>query len=253
MALLQNQRILFQLPLRFRGGAGISMLASESDGASLRNIFAGGVDPTSAVPNGASPGFGIILAQKGGGMSCYTGMSGSASLSSSMALGLAALATLVGQSNLAATGGLIAALIATLVGSSTFSSDVLAALNGAATLAGSGNVTAAISAIGYAASICVGTSTVTLTPYATGTMTATISALSGSITPDSVAAAVWNNVNIEGTYTGAEILRLLAAVAAGKTTIVSNVATFRDVNDTKDRVVATMTGSQRTTVTKVVT
>jgi len=167
-----------------------------------------------------------------------------------MALGLAALATLVGQSNLTATGSQIAALIATLVGSSLFTGNVLAALNGAATLAGSGNVSAAIQAIGYAASICVGTSTVTLTPYARGTMAATISALSGSVTPDSIAAAVWNNVNIEGTYTGAEILRLLAAVAAGKTTIAANVATFRDVNDTKDRVVATMTGSQRITVVK---
>ena len=43
---------------------------------------------------------------------------------------------------------------------------------------------------------------------------------------------------------------VLAAVAAGKTTIASNVVTFRDVNDTKDRVVATMTGSERTTVVK---
>lgn len=48
------------------------------------------------------------------------------------------------------------------------------------------------------------------------------------------------------------VLRILAAVAAGKTDINTSgpdpVVTFRDVNDTKDRVTATMSGSERATV-----
>ena len=50
------------------------------------------------------------------------------------------------------------------------------------------------------------------------------------------------------------VVRILAAVAAGQTTIVDNgggtaTVTFRDVNDTKDRVVAEMTGSEHVSLT----
>ena len=59
---------------------------------------------------------------------------------------------------------------------------------------------------------------------------------------------------VEGNYTLKEALRLMLAVAAGKTDIDTSganpVVKFRDVNDTKDRITAVMTGSERTTVTK---
>lgn len=48
------------------------------------------------------------------------------------------------------------------------------------------------------------------------------------------------------------VLRILVSVAAGKTDIDTSganpIVTFRDINDTTDRVTATMTGSERTTV-----
>jgi hypothetical protein len=50
-----------------------------------------------------------------------------------------------------------------------------------------------------------------------------------------------------------ESIRLLLAVAVGKTNIVAGVpgsatVTFRDINDLSDRVTATMTGSERSGV-----
>lgn len=54
--------------------------------------------------------------------------------------------------------------------------------------------------------------------------------------------------NIEGTYTAGDILKIMVAVLAGKTNIAGNTVTFRDINDTTDRVEATMTDSERTTV-----
>jgi hypothetical protein len=59
---------------------------------------------------------------------------------------------------------------------------------------------------------------------------------------------------IESGYTAAEILRILTAVAAGKTVITDlggGAATveFRDIDDTKTRVEADMTDSERTSVT----
>jgi hypothetical protein len=59
---------------------------------------------------------------------------------------------------------------------------------------------------------------------------------------------VWESI-CEGSYTHSEILKILAAVAAGKTDITGSTVTFRDVNDVADRVTASMTGSERTTVT----
>lgn len=59
---------------------------------------------------------------------------------------------------------------------------------------------------------------------------------------------------IEPNITMQETLRILLAVAAGKTTITDlggGLATvvFRDTNDSKNRLTASMTGSERTTVT----
>lgn len=53
---------------------------------------------------------------------------------------------------------------------------------------------------------------------------------------------------IETSVTLRQALRIMLSALAGKTSILSNVATFRNVGDSKDRITATMTGSQRTTM-----
>lgn len=53
---------------------------------------------------------------------------------------------------------------------------------------------------------------------------------------------------IETSLTMRQAIRIMLSVLAGKTSIAGTVATFRNVGDTKDRVTATMTGSQRTTM-----
>lgn len=69
----------------------------------------------------------------------------------------------------------------------------------------------------------------------------------------SSAADIWDYL-IEGSYSAKEVLRILSAIAAGKTTIVDlgsgqATVTFRDINDTKNRVVADMMDSERDVVT----
>ncbi len=59
---------------------------------------------------------------------------------------------------------------------------------------------------------------------------------------------------VDGTYTMRDVLKILAAVAAGKTTITdlgggSATVNFRDLSDTKNTVSASMTDSERTDVT----
>ena len=73
------------------------------------------------------------------------------------------------------------------------------------------------------------------------------------LSPEALAISVWNAAVIESGYTAAEVLRIIAAVAAGKTSIVDlgggdATVTFRDLGDTKDRIVADVSGSERTTL-----
>jgi hypothetical protein len=67
------------------------------------------------------------------------------------------------------------------------------------------------------------------------------------------AAQVWNYI-LDNGQTAAELMRLRASIDAGLTTITDNgggnaTVTFRDLADTKDRLVAEMTGSERTNIT----
>lgn len=67
-----------------------------------------------------------------------------------------------------------------------------------------------------------------------------------------IAAAVWN-YTIEGSFTARVLLRVIAAVAAGKTVIVSPTSgtahvIFRTISDSGDIVAADMVGSERTSV-----
>lgn len=56
------------------------------------------------------------------------------------------------------------------------------------------------------------------------------------------------SAGIEASVTLRQAIRVMLSALAGKTSIAANVAAFRNVGDTKDRITATMTGSQRTTM-----
>jgi hypothetical protein len=65
---------------------------------------------------------------------------------------------------------------------------------------------------------------------------------------DAVATAVWDAL-METGMTAKQGIRLLTSVNAGKTSIDGTTVVFRDVNDTVDRITATMDGSERINVT----
>ena len=59
---------------------------------------------------------------------------------------------------------------------------------------------------------------------------------------------------IDGTFTMRDVLKILAAVSAGKSSVIdlgggASTISFRDLSDTTDRVVSDMTSSERTNVT----
>lgn len=94
---------------------------------------------------------------------------------------------------------------------------------------------------------------VDLTPTlrATGYMSALFN-IPSLPTANDIAQEVWSSFQIEAGLSGADVMRILLAVAAGKTNIAPGspvVVTFRDQDDTKDRVRAEMVGSERDAVT----
>lgn len=120
-------------------------------------------------------------------------------------------------------------------------------LDAAAALAGSGSVTAAMTALADAVAAIAGTGTLAADASALGSMSADILPYT-TLSPENMANTIMNSI-VEGSMTVAEAIRILLAVAAGKTDITGSTVTFRDTTDSKDRVVANMTGSERTTVT----
>jgi hypothetical protein len=69
---------------------------------------------------------------------------------------------------------------------------------------------------------------------------------------EDIAQAVLNTFIVESGMSASDVLRILLAVAAGKTDIAAGppvIVTFRDRADTRNRVRAEMTGSERGAVT----
>lgn len=153
--------------------------------------------------------------------------------------------------------------------------DIVGALGGAGTARFAIDANGALSAIGEMAALGLIAIDAELIPYGIGYMAGSTEGGGETVTPGAVAAAVWaaaaaaNNdpgsmgekLNdagsaanpwtevIESGYTAAEILRVLAAVAAGKKSVDGGTVTFRDLGDTKDRVTGTVSNGERTAVT----
>jgi hypothetical protein len=88
--------------------------------------------------------------------------------------------------------------------------------------------------------------------YSAGVQTLLIQSAASTVVNLSGINDPWDSV-IESGYTAAEILKVLAAFVAGKTAITSlgngdATVIFRNLADTKNRIEADMTGSERTSV-----
>jgi hypothetical protein len=110
-----------------------------------------------------------------------------------------------------------------------------------------GVATTSGAATGLKDAVCTAAGSATTAAAIEATANISASLNIGELTQDDVTGAVLESV-IEGSITLKQALRLMLAVAVGKTDITGSVVTFRDTEDTTDRVVANMTASERTTV-----
>lgn len=256
MALLGNYNVISKNPCRYFAGASLSCDRSAFAGAGqARNRYLT-FGQKNATPNGYSPGYCYVIAQKGGGLASYKQLTasiaeGSLSLNSGINIISALSATgTITNAQLDQIVALIAALSASI---STTSADLAAVTNLVASISASGTITdAQLGAIISMSAALVGNGTLAANNFATAEISADISSVT-ELSPQSLAQAVWAEI-IEAGYSSSDVLRLLSSVAGGKTNIVDNgggsaTVTFRDLADTKDRVDADMVGSERQTVT----
>lgn len=183
---------------------------------------------------------------------------------------------LTGSGDLAATAALAVAMALALTGSGSLSAAIVGRLNASIDMTGSGDLAADMSGIASMVVEMLGEGTLEATIAAFGDMTLDIVVTGTGLSTSNVGQAVWsalaasNNDTgtmgeklndagsaanpwtevIESGYSAAEILRLIAAAVAGKMSGADTATvTFRDLGDSKDRIVATVDATGRTSTT----
>lgn len=146
-------------------------------------------------------------------LALITALAGTAAITFTQTLSIALASSLSGTATITFTQSGALALIANMVASGTITFSQVADLKGKAWLSGD------------------------ITPFT-------------ELSPENLALAVWNQI-IEAGYSAGDILRILAAVAAGETDIATGpvVVTFTGLDGVTSRVIADMTDSERTSVT----
>jgi hypothetical protein len=256
MSLIGNYSVLHKTPGRFLSGATTSGDRANYNKSGMdRNKFLS-MPSFMSVPNGYTPGYAFTPAQTAGGLASYTNLEAVIGTSSSnLAAGInidasLSAAIVLTQADLSQIVSLLASLSAAI----NITDAQLAAVAGLqAALSASMSLTnAQLGAIvSLIASLSAQGSFTNANDFATASISASISSTT-ALSPQSLAAAVWSQA-IENGHTAEEIIRLLAAVAAGQTSITdlgggSATVIFRDLDDTKDRITASMTNSERTSL-----
>jgi hypothetical protein len=203
-------------------------------------------------------------------------LNGQGDLNADIAGAIQIIANLSGAGNI--EGAIFATidLISNITGTSDLTSVILGNWNMISDLVGNSTLTADILAKAFLEMNFTSANSLTLNNGAVvGSMSSDITSLS-ELSPESLASNIWNALAskyntvgtmgekmngagsagnpwteiIEGTYTAADVMRLLTSVMAGKSTITNNgdgsaIVRFRDLNDTVDRVTTNVIGSSR--------
>lgn len=186
--------------------------------ADLRNQFAGeGItDNTASVPSGGRHPVVWLMPQEAGAIASRYEAELSLSASGSGAMGVNGVGTSTMTFAITGTGDLVVSGAGTATFSITATGNAVATLNAIGTAGMTFTPTATINALAWQIGSATMVFTPSLTSYAVGFMEGS-TVDSSVLTNASIATAVWQQV-IEAGYTSEQILRLLAAHAAGAAT-----------------------------------
>ena len=241
-------------------------LSATLSGLASSTALVSGTVPAAASLSGSSSLSGQM--QSAALMSAALSGSGIMATAQSNAAILAA-ATLSGSSVVAAGGSMAGGLVATLTGSGGSSDVVMGVWPMVGALTGSSSLSASLTALGWQVANLSGSGVISnALPNAPASIGVTIKSF-GDLSPEGLASAVWSALASNFTATGSmgqkmngagsagnpwteviesgltaeEILRLISAVLLGKSSgAAGTTMVFRDIADTKDRIVATLDG-----------
>jgi hypothetical protein len=258
MALHGNYSVFLKTPGRFLAGSTQCGDRANWDRAgAVRNPRAGWASwsAKSSIPSGYVPGSAFVVQQTAGGMATFNSITGSGGVATgNLAGGLNGVAPLTGAGDITnAALALVVSAVAALTGSGDLSADIQGKLEAAADLAGAGDLAGSLEALANILSGLTGSGDLAGTLNSLGSLSADITVSGDLLTTANVADAVWGAIAETG-YSYQDMMKILAAIAAGKTTIVDNgggsaTLTFRNLGDTLDRVEADMQDSERDTIT----
>lgn len=280
MALLGNYDSRFKVVGRFMGGSLLNDQCGWNLHPAARNAM---FSNYASIPNGTTHPVAWHPARTGGGVASYTDLSSSIETQTAqLAAGKNLTANL--DAAIALTNAdldQIVNLLANISASITTTTAILAAVAALeAAITASGTITTAqLGAIVGMLANLNGTGLLSANNFATAFISADINS-NTPLSPNSLAAAVWNAVAgdfndtgtmgeklndagsasnplteiVEGTLTLGDVMRIILAIQTGKTTIVPTgpgtaTVSFRSLDDSKTRVEAEMDESERIVVT----
>ena len=219
-----------------------------------QNIYVGtNIDKKTGTPSGSLAPASYLLPMRAGGLSSFTLLNGSVSVSATAIAGARMVANLTAEISLT-TGelGLIINLLSALSSSGDLTTAELGAVASIeAAISASGALTTAdISAIiTIMAALEASGSFTTAFSNSLANMESTIGG-PAELSPEGLAESLLDNSDIETGYSMREALRLILSTLAGKVSGAGTTTiTIRDINDGTDRVVATVdTSGNRTSV-----
>jgi hypothetical protein len=232
-------------------GLGVNALrAGKITGAGVFNNFSSGehsifeVTDKAGIPNGYRHPGAWKLPKVGGALSSRNECEIAVNATAEGAKGLGGVATAGFTINADAIGGLVAGGVA--VAAITFAANgaITASLAGQASATVTIGVVAEIGALAWLQSTGGLTITGAAIPFAIGHMVAS-TVDDSALTPAAIAAAVWAEI-VESGYSASDILRILAAVAAGDATDLDGNPSFTGLDGTTTRVAGTISGGDRT-------
>ena len=210
MGLIGNRTMLNQLPLTQIGGTFAADIREFKNWHCRENA-----DPKCSIPNGYRIGGAWLLPQVAGALSLYYGGNGTSTSSLNLAGGLNGASSISGAGDIIyAQAGLIVSAVAAILASSDFNASIRGVLQASASLAGEGDITASLGALASAVAQITGNSPISCSFSAKGSISAAIKSF-GDLSPESLAAAVWNSIAAQFNTAGSMGNKMNSASAAG--------------------------------------
>lgn len=223
--LLGNYNILLKNPVTYTGGdstSGVTGLRSNWNVAGVsRNRYYGdgwvdGVADRCGVPSNYASPYAWNLPPHSGGIGSNTGIQATSELTVTMAAGKALEAALSGSGTISsATVQLVVSMVASLSASGTITNaQAVAILQMVANIDGIASLTGALTAIGHLVSSVTANASMSPTMNATANMAADITPFT-ELSPESLAASVWNSIAADYNSSGTMGEKMNAAGTAG--------------------------------------